>query len=83
MSPHRTAALITGLAVIAVPLGVGDAAGSRPRPDRRPPTKPTGLTVSNITPAGAKLTWNKSTDNVGVAGYEVWVDGKRVATTPP
>jgi hypothetical protein len=83
MSPYRTITLITGLAVIAVPLGVGDAAGARPRHDRRPPTPPTGLTVSNVTPTGATLTWNKSTDNVAVAGYDIYVDGKRVATTPP
>jgi chitinase len=83
MSPHRTIALVTGLAVVALPLCVGDAAGSRPRPDRRPPTAPTGLTVSNITQTGGTFTWNKSTDNVGVAGYDVYVDGKRVGTTPP
>ena len=83
MSPHRTAALIAGLAVVTVPLSVGDAAGSRSRPDRRPPTAPTGLSVSDVTPAGATLTWNKSTDNVGVAGYDILVDGKNVATTPP
>ena len=83
MSPHRTIALITGSTVLVVPLGIGDAAGSRQRPDRRPPTTPTGLTVSNITPTDATLTWNKSTDNVGVAGYDVYVDGKKIATTSP
>jgi hypothetical protein len=28
-----------------------------------------------------QLTWNASTDNVGVAGYRVWVDGDPVGTT--
>jgi hypothetical protein len=83
MSPHRTIAILTSLAFVALPLGMGDAAGSRTRPDRRPPTQPTGLTVSKITPTGATITWNKSTDNVGVAGYDVYVDGRRAGTTPP
>jgi chitodextrinase len=28
------------------------------------------------------LTWTASTDNVGVAGYEIWRDGAQIATSP-
>lgn len=42
-----------------------------------PPTAPSNLTISvdggNASVKGFRLTWNASTDNVGVTGYEVWV----------
>jgi len=39
------------------------------------PSVPTGLTITSITASGATLSWTASTDNVGVTGYEVRVDG--------
>jgi len=33
------------------------------------------LTVSNVTQTGMKLSWPEAQDNVGVAGYRVYVDG--------
>ena len=33
------------------------------------------MTASLIAQAELKLTWNASTDNVGVEGYNVWLDG--------
>jgi chitodextrinase len=41
-------------------------------PDTSPPSTPAGLTVSNVSPTGFTLTWNASTDDVGVAGYDVY-----------
>ena len=38
-----------------------------PVPDTEDPTDPTNLSASSITSSGATLTWNASTDNVGVA----------------
>ena len=49
--------------------------------DNEPPTAPDGLTASNITTDGFLLSWDASTDNVGVASYEVYVDGNPVGTT--
>ncbi len=49
--------------------------------DTQPPTAPTNLTASNITDTSVSLSWNASTDNVGVAGYEVFVDGTSIGTT--
>lgn len=48
--------------------------------DAEAPTVPTGLSVSNLTQSGFRLTWNASTDNVGVTGYYVYQNGSLVAT---
>ncbi|MFA5647299.1 MAG: C25 family cysteine peptidase [Bacteroidales bacterium] len=43
--------------------------------DTQAPTTPTGLTASSITSSSAQLSWNASTDNVGVTGYDVYMGG--------
>jgi hypothetical protein len=50
-----------------------------PPPDTTPPTAPTNLTA---TAAGTQvnLTWTASTDNVGIAGYDVLRDGALIGT---
>lgn len=50
-------------------------------PDTAPPSTPGSLTGVSGSPTGAALTWNASTDNVGVAGYYVYRDGVKIATT--
>ena len=47
-------------------------------PDTQPPTAPTNLASSNITTTGVTLSWTASTDNVGVAGYDVYQDGIKI-----
>ena len=42
---------------------------------------PAGLTASAPSPNRVNLSWNASTDNVGVTGYEIFRDGSLVATT--
>jgi chitodextrinase len=49
--------------------------------DTNPPTAPTGLAVTGITQTGVSLTWNPATDNVGVTGYALYVNGTKVGTT--
>lgn len=44
--------------------------------DTQPPTVPTGLTLSNVTCNTATLTWSPSTDNQGVAFYDIYHDGQ-------
>lgn len=44
-------------------------------PDLTPPSAPTGLAHSSVFADSVVLTWNAATDNVGVAAYEVYVDG--------
>jgi len=38
------------------------------------------LSISIFAQAELKLTWNASTDNVGVEGYNVWLDGEYYGT---
>jgi len=49
--------------------------------DTTAPTAPTGLAVTNATSSGLTLSWNASSDNVGVTGYGVYRNGT-IAGTP-
>lgn len=42
--------------------------------DTEPPTDPTNLTTSNITPTSLTLNWTASTDNSGFLVYEIFKD---------
>ncbi|MEL6864603.1 MAG: S8 family serine peptidase [Bacteroidota bacterium] len=55
---------------------IGGGGGS----DTTPPSQPTNLTVSNEQDTQVSLSWNASTDNVGVTGYEIFVDGTAIGT---
>ena len=48
--------------------------------DTQAPTTPTGLTSSNITETSFDLTWNASSDNVGVVQYNVYLDGSNLGS---
>lgn len=50
-------------------------------PDTTPPSTPTGLSPFLLTPTSSRLTWQPSSDDVGVTGYRVRRDGVEVATT--
>src|SRR5206468_2722071 len=39
------------------------------------PTTPTGLAASAVTSTSLTLSWSPATDNVGVTGYRVYVNG--------
>ena len=70
----------------AAQLTVSTAACSTTPPptDTTPPSTPTGLGISSATRTSVSLTWNPSTDNVGVAGYRLYVNGSlNVTTTQP
>jgi chitodextrinase len=62
-------------------------AGATPPPpppppgDTTPPSAPSGLTTSNVSQTGLTLSWTASTDNVGVTGYDVYVNGGKQGTT--
>ncbi|MBL6444977.1 M4 family metallopeptidase [Fulvivirga sp. 29W222] len=49
--------------------------------DTEAPTAPGSLVASGITSSSATLTWNASTDNVGVTGYDVYLGGSLVNST--
>ncbi len=44
--------------------------------DRQPPTVPSSPRVSNLTCTSVTFAWNASSDNVGVAFYDVFHDGQ-------
>jgi chitodextrinase len=48
--------------------------------DTQPPSVPANLKAVATSETQVNLTWNASTDNVGVAGYQVYRDGKQLAT---
>src|SRR6267378_7079694 len=48
--------------------------------DTTAPTTPSGLAASAVTSASLTLSWNASTDNVGVTGYRVYRGGTQVAS---
>jgi chitodextrinase len=49
-------------------------------PDTTPPTAPASLATSGATATSVGLSWTASTDNVGVAGYRLYVGGTQVGT---
>jgi chitodextrinase len=49
-------------------------------PDGIPPSAPSGLTASAVSTTRIDLSWNASTDNVGVTGYEIFRNGTLLAT---
>ncbi|MFB9184997.1 fibronectin type III domain-containing protein, partial [Dactylosporangium sucinum] len=58
-------------------MSVGTGGGT----DTTPPSTPTGLASPAKTANSVSLTWNASTDNVGVTGYRVLRGGTQVGTT--
>jgi chitodextrinase len=49
-------------------------------PDTTPPSVPTGLAGNASSGTSVGLTWNASTDNVGVASYTVFRNGSSIGT---
>ena len=70
----------------------GDAAGNRSgnsntatvttptAPDTTAPTAPTNLSATPISASQINLSWTASTDNVGVAGYDIYRNGTKINT---
>jgi len=47
-------------------------------PDSQPPTAPSNLAAANIVTTSFTFSWSASTDNVGVAGYDVYKNGVKM-----
>ncbi len=52
-----------------------------PAPDTIAPSVPTGFTATAVSATQVNLTWNASTDNVGVTGYWVYLNDVMLGTT--
>ncbi len=52
-------------------------------PDTTPPSVPANLTATAVSPSRINLSWDASTDDVGVTGYNIYKDGggTPIATT--
>ena len=50
-------------------------------PDTQAPSSPTNLSASGTTQTSTNLSWSASTDNVGVAGYDVYRNGSNIGNT--
>jgi chitodextrinase len=59
---------------------VSIVASTAPCPDTTPPTAPTSLTQTGSTQSSVSLSWSASSDNVGVAAYNVYRDGSAAGT---
>jgi chitodextrinase len=46
----------------------------------QPPTAPTGIALDTRTTTSISITWTASTDNVGVAGYDLYAGSSEVGT---
>lgn len=49
--------------------------GGPPPPDTDPPSTPTDLSESNVTNNSFDVSWTASNDNIGVTGYNVFLNG--------
>ena len=49
--------------------------------DTIPPSTPTGLTATAVSATQINLSWNASTDNVAVTGYQIFRNGTQVGTS--
>lgn len=49
--------------------------------DNSPPTVPSSINISNIATNSFTINWSPSSDNIGVTGYEVYVNGIWVGST--
>jgi chitodextrinase len=76
---QRTIRIATVLALALSVLTVSPALAAR---DRKPPTRPTNLRVTSLTPHGVTLAWNPSTDDSGTFTYRVWVSWGSTTTLP-
>ena len=57
----------------------GTVSCADPASDTEPPSAPTGLTATATYKTNIDLSWNGSTDNVGVTGYRIYRDGNELA----
>lgn len=68
-------AMLTVLILCTVSVGAAAAA------DTLKPTKPANLTAASVDTSSVRLTWQKSTDNVGVKSYAVFKDAAYLTYT--
>ena len=66
------------LILAVLPRGLYTCAEASYRMDNQPPTSPSKLSVSYRTATSITLVWEASKDNIKVAGYYIYRDGKKI-----
>ena len=64
--------------------GIGQLLALRPASagvDTTPPSTPSGLTQVGNSQTSVSVAWTLSSDDVAVAGYTIYLDGRQIATT--
>jgi chitodextrinase len=61
-------------------LGINNTFRTLSGPDTTPPTAPGNVSAVATSPVAVSVSWNASSDNVGVTGYSVLRDGAEVGT---
>jgi chitodextrinase len=56
-------------------------AATSPCNDPTPPSAPSGLAVTQATTSSLSVAWTASTDNLGVLGYDLFLNGSKIGTT--
>jgi Polysaccharide lyase len=81
---HKATSAVVSAALLVALAAVGAAGGARPglTRDSSPPSAPTGIRVTSSSRT-AQLAWKRSTDHVGVAGYDVYLGSKRTRVRAP
>lgn len=74
----------TVLLFVAVGFFAAGAAGAHAQTadDTTPPTVPTGIAASITQSGQVYVSWNSSTDNVAIEGYNLYRNGALIANTP-
>lgn len=70
---RRQLAILGTVAVMTL-TAAAPVAAAAPRPDRTPPSQPTNLHTTAVAHTSFTVAWNRSTDNVGVRSYSMWID---------
>lgn len=60
---------------------IKDLSGNQSTLDTQPPTVPTNLEATAVTPSSISFRWSASADNNGVAGYRVYRNGIEAGTS--
>lgn len=82
MGRHRLTALSFLGLILGAFLALGavvPTGGAARAADVNPPSVPQGMAFSGRTPTTVSLVWRASTDDVGVAGYSLYRNGRRIA----